>query len=228
MEKLNDSGKIILVGKDVKTIEYGGKKDLLRLMAKAGLLLPITPILGIGGLFGARQAVRQNPMQGGYESQVRVQNGDAAFATSALLDDIADIAAGVTVRYWEMSIPPRYMYVWGSGVFGNINNQGYGYFWILDTGTDIQLDRVSLGVESYDRHNRIVVKEFQDDQTNLGVNTSAATMTPTNNQTKMLAIPQTTVIAMPYSRLVIDITCIVAATDPDLVDFSFPVTVKSS
>lgn len=221
--------RLVLIGTERTSavIQYETKRQLLRELATYDRLYgKHSNTLNIGGLF-RKQAPAVSPMAGGYAAQVKPQNGDAAFDTSAELDDIADIAAGASVRYWEKTIPPRYMYVWGSGMKGLINNQGYLYFWILDTGTDIQLDEVRLGVESYDKRRYEPVFSFQDDATNLGVNTNAATMTPTNNQTKMLALPETTVIALPYSRLVIDITCLVAATDPDLVDFSIPVTVKS-
>jgi hypothetical protein len=53
-------------------------------------------------------------------------------------------------------------------------------------------------------------------------------MTPTNNQTKMKALPQTRVIAAPYSRLVIDSLGIVVAANNDSYFHTLPMTVKSS
>lgn len=188
------------------------------------------PLRGILGNLFQRQAARpQNPMQGAYESHVSIPDGDAAFDSMAEVVALASVAAGVTARIWEHSVPPRYMKVWGSGTYGAINNQGYGFFVIHDVGgaVPVQNDLVSLLVESYDKHRIEVVKEFNDGATHLTDSTSLVTLTPSNNQTNMLALPMTTIIAGPYSRLAINIKVIVAATAPDSAGFRFPVSVKS-
>lgn len=182
------------------------------------------------GLFGIgnKPQAQSDPMQGGYGATLTVTQGDTAFNTAAKVYALADVAAGVTARIWEFSVPPRYLYAWGAGDKGLINNQGYLWFVLSDKATDFQVDRVALGVESYDRHIKKVVYEFVDSDSHLTDVTTEATATPTANNTKMLALPRTNVVAMPYSRLYIDITVLVAGTTLDVAAFGIPVTVKSA
>ncbi len=230
------SNKVYLVGETIMAIQLAGKtlqdleaevKRLPRSMRDVDIFGFLRPQIGAFtlGTLGAR--VAPDPMAGGYDGHVEVEDGDADFDTSAELDDIADIAAGASVRLWEMTMGVREMRSWGSGVKGLVNNQGYVTAGIFDTGTDIQQDRWRLAVESWDRSRKVTVDSFNDTETNLQVATSVATMRSTNNQTKMRALPRTKAIAMPNSRLVIDIDCLVAATDPDAVFFGIPCTVKT-
>jgi hypothetical protein len=177
------------------------------------------------GLFAPK--AKQSVMAGGYATSVQVTDGDTAFNTAAKVYALAQVAAGVTARIWEHSIPPRYFKVWGSGTYGAINNQGYLWLAMLKAGTGFQSNRIALGVETYDRHNKVVVDEFQDADVHLATATSLATATPSNNQTNMRSLPQTTIVAGPYSRLYIDTTVLAAQAGMDALGFSIPVTAKS-
>jgi hypothetical protein len=99
---------------------------------------------------------------------------------------------------------------------------------VFKAGASIGVNLQNLKVESYDRQRQVTVRSFNDSEANLGVNTSYATMTPSNNQTQMIALPQTTVIAAPYSRLAIDSMGIVVANNNDSYFHKIPVTVKST
>jgi hypothetical protein len=168
-------------------------------------------------------------LDGGYASSKVVQDGDTAYNTAAKVYAVYNaLSAGATVRTWEYSILPRYLVVFGSGLYGTINNQGYLYMGVFKAGASIGVNLQNLKVESYDRQRQVTVRSFNDSEANLGVNTSYATMTPTNNQTQMIALPQTTVIAAPYSRLAIDSMGIVVASNNDSYFHKIPVTVKSS
>jgi hypothetical protein len=170
-----------------------------------------------------------NPMDGGYASSKVVQDGDAAYnAASKVYAFYNALSAGATIRTWEYSILPRYLVVFGSGLYGTINNQGYLYMGVFKAGASIGVNLQNLKVESYDRQRQVTVRSFNDSEANLGVNTSYATMTPSNNQTQMIALPQTTVIAAPYSRLAIDSMGIVVANNNDSYFHKIPVTVKST
>jgi hypothetical protein len=170
-----------------------------------------------------------DPMAGGYASSKVVQDGDTLFNTAAKVFAFYNaLAAGVTVRTWEYSILPRYLVTWGSGLYGTINNQGYLYMGVFKAGASIGINLQNLKVESYDRMRQVTVRSFNDTEANLGVNTSYATMTPSNNQSQMIALPQTKVLAAPYSRLVVDSMGIVVAANNDSYFHKFPITVKSS
>ena len=177
-------------------------------------------------MFG-KKAV-QNPMQGGYDTTLVPLMGDTNFNTVAKIYALAQVAAGITARIFEFTVPARYLYCWGWGILNAVNNQGYLTLGIFKAGTGIQTNRITLAVESYDRHNFQPVKEFVDIQANLGVNTSYATMTGTQNNNGMLALPMSTVIALPWSRLAINAYVIVAQANLDSVFFSIPITAKSS
>ena len=189
------------------------------------------PLRGIlGGLFN-RPSAPANPMEGGQEAALVIQNGDAApivYNTEAGVVAIAAaMIAGVTARLWEMTVGARQYFVWGAGAFGNINNQGYIKFVLLDIAAGFQRDIIRLLVESADRNKRRTVKEFSDDLTHLADFTTLATATPINNQAGMLALPQTKVIALPFSRLAVEATCLVAPAATDHGYFSLPATRKT-
>jgi hypothetical protein len=174
-------------------------------------------------------AANANPMSGGYASSKVVTDGDTAYNTAAKVYALYNaLSAGATLRTWEFSVLPRYLIVWGSGLYGTINNQGYLTLGVFKAGTSVGVNQIALKVESYDKQRQVTVRSFSDAECNLGVNTSYATMTPTNNQTQMLALPQTTVIAAPYSRLAVDSTGVTVAADNDSYFHRFPVTIKSS
>lgn len=213
--------ELVLVGETLNRIRFNSIEELRDLVRSL-------PKDQRGGLFGNSQKAAVNPMAGGYESYVNILMGDAAFDTEAEVVALATAAAGLTRRIWEFTVPARFMYTWGSGAYGLINNQGYFWFVTLDIATGFQVNRVQFGVESNDRHKYAPVKEFIDTASHLADFTTLATATPTNNQTGMLALPQTTVIAMPWSRLAITVTVIAAQAGLDHAGFNIPVTVKSS
>ena len=216
--------KLTIMSEDQFDITYKSHEEMWDKLAD--LPKDLRKLLNLSFPLGAATA---NPMAGGYASSKVVTDGDTAYNTAAKVFAFYNaLTAGGTLRTWEMSVLPRYLVVWGSGLYGTINNQGYAIMGVFKAGTSIGVNLQSLKVESYDRQRQVTVRTFNDAETNLGVNTSYATMQPTNNQTLMLALPQTTVIAAPYSRLAIDSTGITVAANNDSYFHRFPVTVKSS
>ena len=215
--------KLIIMSEGQTDITYKTHEEMWDKLAE--LPKDLKKLLGLRFPLGAASG---NPMDGGYASTKVVQDGDTAYNTAAKVYALYNaLSAGLTLRTWEYSVLPRYMVVWGSGLYGTINNQGYLYMGAFKAGTSIAVNLQSLKVESYDRQRQVTVRAFNDAECNLGVNTSYATMTPSNNQTGMLALPQTTVIAAPYSRLVVDTQGIVVAANNDSYFQRFPVTIKS-
>ena len=216
--------KLIIMGGEQHDILYGCHDELWDMIA--GLPKEIKEAINMCRPLGADNS---DPMAGGYSSSKVVQDGDTAFNTAAKVYAFYNaLTAGATIRTWEMSVLPRYLVVRGSGLYGTINNQGYLYMGVFKAGTSIGINVQNLKVESYDRQRQVTVRSFNDAEANLGVNTSYATMTPTNNQTQMLALPKTIVIAAPYSRLAVDSQGIVVAANNDSYFHKFPITIKSS
>lgn len=216
--------RLIIVGENTHILEHSSHDELWDKIA--GLPKYIRDLFKMSQPLGAQNS---NPMDGGYESSLTIENGDAAFDTAGEVFAAVQVAAGVTARIWEMSVPPRYLYTWGSGLYGAINNQGYARLCIMDAGTAFQVGTAQLIVESYDRYTKKVVKAFLDSLAHLADKTSVATAYATNNQVGMVAIPQTTVIAAPYSRLAVDYKVITnVGAGLDTAEFRLPVTIKSS
>ncbi len=211
--------KLIFVGETVDPISYSSNEELNDKISDKKLEIYRKSV-------GADTSV----MAGAYESSVSIPNGDSSpvvFNTVAGVVAAAQVAAGVTARIWEFTVPVRYFYVWGSGLYGAINNQGYLYFLLAKAATGFQSGKVTLSVETYDRHRKVTVRDFQDANSHMADFTSLTTATPTNNQARMIALPQTKVIAQPYSRLVIDYQVLTAQALLDTAAFSIPVTIKS-
>jgi hypothetical protein len=215
---------LIIVGEDVSKLTFNSFEELNDKIES--LPLAARRHLPKSKSLGAASSI----MAGAYESAVAIQNGDSTpvvYNTMAGVIAAAQVAAGVTARIWEMTVPIRYFYAWGSGAYAQINNQGYMFFFLMKAGTGFHSGKLMLSVETYDRHRKVPVRETLDAVTHLADFTSQATATPTNNQARMLALPQTTVIAQPFSRLVLDYTVLAATAGLDQGNFSIPVTVKS-
>jgi len=213
---------LLIIGEDEKLLSYRTNEELNDKIQ----MLPrdLRRLFGVSKSLGASSSA----MAGGYESSVVIANGDTAFDTAAEVYAAVQVAAGGTARCWELTVPARTMYVWGSGLYGAINNQGYARFCIMDTGTAFQVGTVMLKVERSDRLVQRTVKAFTDSLAHLADVTSVATAYATNNQVGMVAIPQTTVIAAPYSRLAIDYKVITnVGAGLDAAEFRFPVTIKT-
>lgn len=229
--------ELIIVGKDVTHIDYDSMKELERKYNRYLYLKERKAEWGaisLGGIlsqFGLGQNIVKGGSQKGkfvgYPSTLTVEQGDAGFNTEADVAALATVIAGVTARIYEHSIPPRYSKVWGSGAYGVQSNQGYWWFFIIDDGVDFQTDIVTLAVESYDRHTFIPVEEKSDNILHAIDNTDPGTATPVSIFEGMSALPQTAVIAAPYSRLVINVRVLVASAGPAECRFSIPVTVAS-
>jgi hypothetical protein len=216
--------RLLILSERTHELLYSSRDELFDKIA--GLPKELRDLINMSKSLGAQNS---DPMAGGYESSLVIENGDAAFDTAAEVYAAVQVAAGVTARIWEMTVPPRYLYVWGSGIYGAMNNQGYARLCIMDVSTAFQVGTVGLVVESYDRYNKKVVKAFVDSLSHLADKTSVATAYATNNQVGMVAIPKTTVIAAPYSRLAVDYKVITnVGGGLDTADFRLPVTVKSS
>lgn len=216
--------QLIIMGETEHKLMYGCHDELFDLIA--GLPKDLRRLINRSKSLGAQSA---NPMDGGYEASLVIANGDAAYDTAAEVYAAVQVAAGNTARIWEKTVEPRFLYTWGFGVYGVINNQGYARFCIMDAGTAFQVGMVMLGVESYDRFRKRVVKTWVDSASHLADVTSVATAYATNNQVGMVAVPQTTVIAAPYSRLVVDYKVITnVGAGLDTAEFRLPCTIKSS
>lgn len=217
-----------LIGDKLYTFEYETNylKSTIRDFRIMQKFNPELGALNLGNLFAAPQAAPANPMAGGYESSVTVFDGDAAYDTVAEVYAFISATAGVKARIWEKTCDYREQMCWGSGVYGTINNQGYGWFAMIDLTTAFDVGIVTLAIESRDRHVYRVAKEFNDSDAHTADFTTLITATPTNNQTRMIAIPQTNKIALPGSRMVIDYRTISVGTE-DGGGFSFPVTRKT-
>lgn len=216
--------RLIIMGEQEHVITHSSIEELQDKLD----MLPkyIRDCFNMSKMLGAANA---NPMAGGYASSFVVQNNDTAFNTAAKVVAIYNgLSAAALVRTVEYTVLPRYMITWGSGILGAINNQGYLYMGVFKAGSSIGVNTQLLKVESADRQRQQTVRQFNDTECNLGVNTSYATMTPTNNQAQMIALPQTTVIAAPYSRLAVDSIGVVVATNSDSYFQKFPITVKSA
>jgi hypothetical protein len=218
------NNRLIIMGGNEHVLDYDSHDELWDKISS--LPKEIKEAINMSMPLGAANA---DPMAGGYASTKVVQDGDTAYNTAAKVFAIYNAAvAGSLMRTWEYTVLPRYLVVWGSGILGAINNQGYLSMGCFKAGTSLTVNTQQLKVESYDRMRQVTVRSFNDTEANLQVYTTYATMTPSNNQAKMLALPRTTVIAAPYSRLAVDTMPITVAANNDSYWHQFPVTVKSS
>ena len=217
---------LIIMGGNQHNISYESNEELFDKIFSHNIPKEIRECFNMSKPLGAAAV---DPMAGGYSSSVVALNGDTAFNTVAKIFAFYNaLAAGATLRTWEYTVLPRFLVTWGSGILGAINNQGYLSIGAFKAGSSVSINQQTLKVESYDRMRQVPVRSFNDSEANLGVNTSYATMTPTNNQTKMIALPRTSVIAAPYSRLAIDTLGVVVAANNDSYFHTIPITIKSS
>jgi len=163
----------------------------------------------------------------GFASDLVVTDGSAAYDTAAEVAAIvqANTANAAFSLIWEMVVPAQQILAWGSGSPSQQRNQGFLWFYAIDTGTDFEDGNLRL-VISNARSTRVrVVKEMNSQRlhtTNAG---SLILATPTDIST-MIALPEQ--VAFPKvgenSLMQLFFQTTSPGTTVDAVNFSIPYT----
>ena len=164
----------------------------------------------------------------GFATDLVVTDGDAAYATSALVAAIIQLNTANTAYslIWEMTVPAQQILAWGSGSPSQQRNQGYMWFYAADLSTGFEEGNLRL-VISNARSTRVrVVKELNSQRLHT---TSAATdiaATPTDINT-MVALPEQ--VAFPKvgenSLMQLHFQTTIVTTTVDSCNFSIPATI---
>ncbi len=160
-------------------------------------------------------------------SFLNVEDGDAAYNTAAEVYALLGAAAAGFKKIWEKTVEAQVTRRWGFGSPTLPANQGYMYFFLLDTGTDFAKGTVRLVQAKAREQKSWVVKEIDDTRLHLIDTTSVSSMTPTDKNT-MIALPEQ--VGNPEmgedSLLQVWYSCRARATTEDAAAFSLPVTIR--
>lgn len=163
----------------------------------------------------------------GFGTDLVVTDGDLPYDTAA---EVAAIVQSNTANpafslIWQMTVPAQQILAWGAGSPSQQRNQGFMWFYAIDTGTDFEDGNLRLVIANA-RSTRVrVVKEMNSQRlhtTNAG---SLVLATPTDIST-MIALPEQ--VAFPKvgenSLMQLFFQSTVAGTTIDAVNFSIPAT----
>ena len=164
----------------------------------------------------------------GFETNLTVGDGDAAFNTSAEVAAIiqANTALTTSSLIWQHTVPAQQIIRWGSGSPNQQRNQGYMHFFAADISTDYEEGILRLVVANARQTKIIVVKEINTQRLHTTDVTSAITATPTDINT-MIALPEQvrSPAAGEDSLLQLWFVSTIQGTTVDTCEFSIPVTV---
>jgi hypothetical protein len=163
----------------------------------------------------------------GFGSDMVVTDGDANFDTAAEVAAIvqANTSTASFSLIWQHTVPAQQILAWGSGSPSQQRNQGYLWFYAIDTGTDFEDGNLRLVIANA-RSTRVrVVKEMNTQRlhtTNAG---SLVLATPTDIN-EMVALPEQ--VAFPKvgenSLMQLFFQTTIPGTTVDAVNFSIPYT----
>jgi len=178
-----------------------------------------------GGIAPGRE---MQPSQVPFKSVMQITDGDAAYDTAAEIYAIINAGtANVPLKLWEATVPAQQKIRWGFGSPAFDRNQGYMWFFLLDSGAGFQTGKMRLKIANARETKVFTVAETDESRLHLADNTSAATATPTNIDTGMMALPEK--VEHPKlgedSLLQIWMTPTVAVLTTDAAGFSIPITV---
>jgi len=164
----------------------------------------------------------------GFETNMTVGDGDAAFDTSAEVAAIIQsntATAGFTL-VWQHTVPAQQIIRWGSGSPNQQRNQGFMHFFAADLGTGFEEGILRLVVSNARQTVQKVVKELNTQRLHTTTNTSAITATPTDINA-MVALPEQvrSPAAQEDSLLQLYFSTRIQTTTVDSCEFSIPVTV---
>lgn len=164
----------------------------------------------------------------GFASSLVVQDGDAAYDTSAECAAIIQANTGNAsfTKFWEMTIPAQQIIRWGSGSPNQQRNQGFCHFFALDVGTDFEEGILRIVVANARETVSRVVMELNSQRLHTTDSTTAITATPTSID-DMVAVPEqvNSPAAGEDSLLQLWFKTTVAGTTVDAVGFSIPCTI---
>lgn len=177
-------------------------------------------------MVSARQATRRRLVP--FPTQLLVDNGDAAFNTSAEVAAIiqANTANASFTKIWEMTVPAQQVIGWGDGLASQQRNQGYMHFFALDVGTDFEEGLLRLVVaNSRETRSRLVFEQNTQRLHTVTV-TTAITATPTDiNQMVALPLDRAAPKAAQDDLLQLWFRTTIPGTTVDACEFSIPATI---
>lgn len=190
-----------------------------------GLMDTVSGILGgLGGL--APKGAAENTRVPGRRSYVKVTDGDAAYATQALvLALITGVAHADFFKIWQKTVPAQQLISWGYGSPALQRNQGFMWFAGLDSGTDWDIGILRIEQSKARGYDNRIVAEIPDNQLHSTTVTTLVTAKPTFEES--LPFPEQTQYPLigEDSLLVLTYSLLTAATAHDAVGFDIPTTV---
>ena len=164
----------------------------------------------------------------GFASSLVVQDGDAAYDTSAECAAIIQANTGNNsfTKFWQMTVPAQQIIRFGSGSPNQQRNQGYCHYFALDVGTDFEEGILRLVVSNARETVTRVVMEMNSQRLHTTTATTAITATPTSID-DMVAIPEqiNSPAAGEDSLLQLWFKTTIPGTTVDAVGFSIPCTI---
>ncbi len=193
------------------------------------LMLPLMPVLGIGGLLngllgGGRQ---DEPQAFGRRDYVNVTDGDAAYNTEAEVIALITATAHADFRLiWERTVLAQQRVAWGFGSAGLPHNQGYMWFASMDEGADWDIGRLRLQQSGAQGHKVLVLAQLPDNALHTTTVTTTETARPTDRNA-MIALPEKVEypVVREDSKIQLTYALLTKATTHDACAFDIPITV---
>ena len=164
----------------------------------------------------------------GFETNLTVGDGDAAFDTSAECAALVESYTGVAgfSLIWQKTVPAQQIIRWGSGSALTQRNQGFMFFYALDAGTGFEDGILRLVVANARETTVQVVKEMNTQRLHTVTATNSLTPTPTDIN-EMIALPEQvgSPAAGEDSLLQLYFSSRIQTTTVDVLGFSIPCTV---
>ena len=165
----------------------------------------------------------------GFATDLVVSDGSAAYNTSAEVAALieANKANAVYSLIWEMVVPAQQILAWGSGTPSQQRNQGYYWFYGMDTGTGFGVGNLRLQISNA-RSTRVrVVKEQNDQRLHTTDATSDTTAQPIDIN-NMIALPEQVAFPKVGENSLMQLTYQTTTATAGAIDscnFSIPATV---
>lgn len=165
----------------------------------------------------------------GFANDLVVSNGDLAYDTSAEVSAIIQANTTNTAfsLIWQMTVPAQQILAWGSGSPSQQRNQGYMFFFAMDTAANDFEDGNLRLVIANARSTRVrVVKELNTQRLHTTDATSTISATPTSVN-DMIPLPEQ--IAFPKvgenSLMQLFFQTTIPGTTINATGFSLPATI---
>ncbi len=171
------------------------RRNLLAILTLV-LMLPIMPILGIGGLqqlLGNLGGIRRpggNAVAAaqGFRTDIGIEDGDAAYDTEAEVYGAIG-AVGIWTIIFEMTVPAQQMVHWGYGSPATPQNQGYMWFAVVGAAA-FEVGKLRLFQNSARRTQYKPVCEVSDVALHSATFDAAIANVALINKNEMYALPE--------------------------------------